>query len=77
MLKGKLIISFSNRAFWTKATRKWIESSDLQRLNYISEVLLCNSWSNVETIKEALPSNTIASLLGMGKDPFFAVIASK
>ncbi len=74
---GKLIVSFSNRAFWTKATRKWIQSSDFQRLNYIRDVLESNGWSNIERVTEVFPSNPMLNILGIQKDPFFAIIANK
>ena len=32
---GKIIVSFSNRAFWTKATKIWLDSSDIERLSLI------------------------------------------
>jgi len=73
--KGKIIVSFSNRAFWTKATRKWIESDDFQRLDYIIQVLESNGWKYEESIYEN-NNNNILSLLGVNNDPFFSVIAS-
>ena len=71
------IISFSNRAFWSKATRVWVESSDDGRIKYIRDVLIANGWSSMETISELRFNNDMLSFLGIHKDPFFSVIASK
>ncbi len=75
--KGKIIVSFTNRAFWTKATRVWVESDDLQRLDYITNVLELNGWSCEETISEFNEKNNVLSLLGFYNDPFLSVIARK
>ena len=75
--KGKFIISFSNRAFWTKATRKWIDSSDEERLNYISDVLLSNGWIIIQQIYEGSSTNNLLELFRAKKDPFLSVIAMK
>ena len=36
--QGLLIVSFSNRAFWTKTPMIWKENSDTGRINYIKTV---------------------------------------
>ncbi len=74
---SQIIISFSNRAFWTKATRVWIESSDIERLDYIINVLINNGWKSPEKIIYNENKNTLKSLIGIQNDPFFAVLAKK
>ena len=39
-----LIISFTNRAFWTKAPNIWTYSSEAQRIEYVKSVLSSNGW---------------------------------
>tara|TARA_Y100001968_G_C19453588_1_gene770500 strand:+ start:1009 stop:1671 length:663 start_codon:yes stop_codon:yes gene_type:complete len=72
---GKLIISFSNRAFWTKATRIWTESSDEQRIEYIAKVLAKNGWFLDRIIKSNEISNRILSMFSLQPDPFFSIIS--
>ena len=40
--KGKILISFSNRAFWHKAPNIWTTSSEEERLKYVRKVLISN-----------------------------------
>ncbi len=71
---GKLIISFTNRAFWSKAPRVWVEGNDMDHINYISSILMSQGWSKPEYLYE-----TSKSLFGLPfgtKDPFFSVIAT-
>ena len=74
---GKIIVSFSNRAFWTKATRVWLDTNDKERIDYIINVLTHNGWIHDESIIEHNSRENILSLLGFQLDPFFSVIARK
>ncbi len=73
--QGELIVSFSNRAFWTKSPRIWIDESDMGRINYIKRVLHAQGWSTIKHIYEKNDNQGILPFLG-GGDPFLAVIAS-
>ena len=75
--KGKLIVSFSNRAFWTKTPRIWAEGSDFDRLNYISSILISQGWSKPELISEQTFYKGFFGLMGCKGDPFFSVIATR
>ena len=72
---GKLIVSFSNRAFWAKAPRIWSEGSDTDHIKYVSNVLDMQGWSSVEHIIEKTSNKFPFSLLKPQGDPFFSVIA--
>ncbi|WP_320676896.1 class I SAM-dependent methyltransferase [Prochlorococcus sp. MIT 1300] len=72
---GKLIISFSNRAFWNKAPRIWTESSDEERIKCISSILEAQRWTVVRTIAENTQPLGLKQLWSSNGDPFFAVIA--
>ena len=74
---GKLIISFSNRAFWNKATMIWSESTDFQRIEYISKVLNNNGWKVEKVITESDKKPRIMGLFSIQNDPFFSVISNK
>ena len=73
--KGQLIVSFSNRAFWTKAPRIWTEGSDIDHINYIKNVLKAQGWSNLEYIAETTKKSGTMSFLNINGDPFFSVLA--
>ena len=74
---AQIIVTFSNRAFWTKATKVWLESSDIERLDYVSNVLITNGWQYPDRIIHNQNQNDLMSLIGIQKDPFFAVIATR
>ena len=73
---GKIIISFSNRAFWSKSPNIWVESSDNERIKYISNVLSAQGWSIDKTYSFYFNQKTI-NIFKNTSDPFFAVVASK
>ncbi len=73
---GKLIVSFSNRAFWSKAPRVWTQGSDVDHINYIKSVLIAQGWSNLEYIAEKTKKSGVFSYLNIPGDPFFSVLAS-
>ena len=74
---GKLIISFSNRAFWNKTPSIWRDSSEENRVNYIKNILISNKWK-VETI--IIDSNQKKSFINFyqnNTDPFYSIIVTK
>ena len=75
--KGLFIISFSNRAFWAKASNIWINSNDIQRIDYVTKVLKAQGWS-IKAIKKDLTNiSSLYSLFSTVSDPFYSVIAHK
>ena len=47
-----LIISFTNRAFWTKAPNIWTYSSEEKRIEYVTSVLTSNGWRIEKILNE-------------------------
>ncbi len=74
---GQIIISFSNRAFWQKSPEIWINSNDMERLNYIAAILIAQGWKSPENIIEKTSQKGILGLIGKEGDPFFSVISRK
>mmetsp|Transcript_37936 Transcript_37936/g.150871 ORF Transcript_37936/g.150871 Transcript_37936/m.150871 type:complete len:281 (-) Transcript_37936:130-972(-) len=81
--RGVVIVSFSNRMFFTKAVNAWKDRSGRGRVKlvkgYMAEV---GAFSPARDVTEASPLTTIAPLLGSfgfsyGGDPFYAVVANK
>ena len=70
-----LIISFTNRAFWTKSPNIWTHSSEEGRIDYVKSVLSVNGWSVEKIINEKTFENKIFGLYLSESDPFFSVIA--
>ncbi len=70
-----LIVSFTNRAFWTKASNIWTYSSELQRIDYVSSVLKANNWKIEKIINEKTQDEKLFGLYSTDSDPFFSVIA--
>ena len=74
--KGKIIVSFSNRAFWHKAPNIWTTSSEDERVNYVRRVLITNGFKEPKIIKKFNnQSHNIFNFLK--KDPFYCLIATK
>ena len=74
--EGKIIISFSNRAFWHKAPNIWTTSNEEERIKYVRKVLITNGFSEPKIIKKFNePALNIFNLLN--KDPFYCLIATK
>tara|TARA_Y100001970_G_scaffold291677_1_gene429783 strand:+ start:3624 stop:4265 length:642 start_codon:yes stop_codon:yes gene_type:complete len=74
---GKILISFSNRAFWTKAPRIWTENNDSGRIEYICKILKSQEIEKIEVIQKIKETNYFQNILGINQDPFFSVIATK
>ena len=70
-----LIISFTNRAFWTKAPNIWTNSSEEERIEYVKNVLSVNGWIVEKIVNEKTFENKVFGLYSLESDPFFSVIA--
>ena len=74
--KGKIIIAFSNRAFWHKAPNIWTNSSEEERVKYVRKVLISNGFDEPKIIKK-FNSQTLNPFSFFKKDPFYCLIAIK
>ncbi len=70
-----LIISFTNRAFWSKAPNIWTSSSEEGRIEYVKSVLIGNGWKIVKIFKEKTYDKKLFGFYSAESDPFFSVIA--
>jgi len=70
-----LIISFTNRAFWTKAPNIWTYSSEEQRIEYVKSVLITNGWRIEKIFNEKTKEDKLFGFYSAESDPFFSVIA--
>ena len=70
-----LIISFTNRAFWTKAPNIWTYSSDEKRIEYVTSVLTSNGWRIEKILNEKTQDKKLFGFYSSESDPFFSVIA--
>ena len=73
---GKLIIAFSNRAFWTKAPNIWTNSDENQRVDYVRRVLISNGFNEPKIIKKFVSKN-LKLFPFFNFDPFYCLIAQK
>ena len=73
---GKIIISFSNRAFWHKAPNIWTSSTEEERLKYVRKVLISNGFKEPKIIKK-FTDQSFNFLPFLKKDPFYCLIATK
>ncbi len=74
--KGKIIVSFSNRAFWHKAPNIWTTSTEDERIQYVRKVLISNGFKEPRIIKKFNePDLNIFNFFK--KDPFYCLIATK
>ena len=74
--RGRIIVSFSNRAFWHKAPNIWTTSSEEGRLKYVRKVLISNGFEEPKIIKK-FNSQTFNLLPFLKNDPFYCLIAQK
>ena len=74
--KGKIIISFSNRAFWHKAPNIWTSSTEEERIKYVRKVLITNGFNEPKIIKK-FNEPTLNMFDFFKKDPFYCLIATK
>ena len=70
-----LIISFTNRAFWSKSPNIWVNSSEMGRIEYVKSVLSANGWSVEKVFKEKTYDKKLLGIYSSESDPFFSVIA--
>ena len=70
-----LIISFTNRAFWTKAPNIWTYSSEEKRIEYVTSVLTSNGWRIEKILNEKTQDKKLFGFYSSESDPFFSVIA--
>ena len=70
-----LIISFTNRAFWTKAPNIWTYSSEEKRIAYVTSVLTSNGWKIEKILNEKTQDKKLFGFYTSESDPFFSVIA--
>ena len=70
-----LIISFTNRAFWTKAPNIWTYSSEEKRIEYLTSVLSSNGWRIEKILNEKTQDKKLFGFYSSESDPFFSVIA--
>ena len=73
---GKLIIAFSNRAFWSKAPNIWTTSDENQRVDYVRSVLIANGFNEPKVIKKFVSKN-LKIFPFFNFDPFYCLIAQK
>ena len=70
-----LIISFTNRAFWTKAPNIWTYSSEEKRIEYVTSILTSNGWRIEKILNEKTQDKKLFGFYSSESDPFFSVIA--
>ena len=74
--EGKVIIAFSNRAFWHKAPNIWTTSTEDERIKYVRKVLISNGFNEPKIIKKFNePALNIFNFFS--KDPFYCLITTK
>ncbi len=74
---GQVLVSFSNRMFFTKAPQIWANGNDRDHLSYVAEVLSAQGWQRPELIAESTRAIGWKGLVGGGGDPFFSVVARR
>ena len=74
--KGKILVSFSNRAFWHKAPNIWTTSTEEERVKYVRKVLITNGFKEPRIIKK-FNDNNLSFLPFLKNDPFYCLIADK
>jgi len=74
--EGKIIIAFSNRAFWHKAPNIWTSSTEEDRVKYVRKVLISNGFNEPKIIKKF--NEPVLNIFNfLTRDPFYCLIASK
>ena len=74
--KGKIMIAFSNRAFWHKAPNIWTTSTEEERIKYVRKVLITNGFNEPKIIKK-FNEHSLNIFNFLNKDPFYCLIATK
>ena len=73
--KSFLIVSFTNRAFWTKAPNIWTQSSEEDRIDYIKSILNDTGWTVEKIFSEKTYDKKLFSIFTSESDPFFSIVA--
>ena len=73
---GKILVSFSNRAFWHKSPNIWTYSTEEERVKYVRRVLITNGFKEPRIIKK-FNDNSLNFLPFLKNDPFYCLIANK
>jgi len=74
--QGKIIIAFTNRAFWHKAPNIWTSSTEEERVKYVRRVLISNGFNEPKIIKKF--NEQVLNIFNFfNKDPFYCLIATK
>jgi len=68
---GVAVMSFSNRAFWSKVTRVWTETSEWQRLLLVSAYMRAGGLVDVQAVRVSLGAR------GDVGDPLYVVKGTK
>ncbi len=74
--QGKIIIAFSNRAFWHKAPNIWTSSSEEERVKYVRKVLITNGFNEPKIISK-FNQKSLNIFNFLERDPFYCLIAIK
>ncbi len=74
-LDSILIISFTNRAFWSKSPNIWTYSSEAERIEYVKNVISENGWSVETIINERTFDSKVFGFYSIESDPFFSLVA--
>ena len=70
-----LIVSFTNRAFWTKSPNIWTYSTEEKRIDYVREILLDNGWRIDKIFNEKTFEKKIFGFYSSEGDPFYSLVA--
>ena len=74
--QGKILISFSNRAFWHKSPNIWTYSNEEERVTYVRRILISNGFKEPKIIRKFM-NNNFTFLNFIKSDPFYCLIAQK
>lgn len=69
---GRVIISFSNRAFWEKTPNIWLHGNENKRIKYIENIFIQQGFSNVTHVLEYYQRNFLP-IFSQSTDPFVCV----
>ncbi len=74
---GKLIVSFTNRAFWQKSPYIWKFGDHKSHIEYIKSILIAQGWAKNDIITYQDENKTVLNFLNLKTDPFYSVVALK
>ena len=75
--RGEVIVAFSNRMFFQKASQIWTDGSDREHLAYVAEVFTAQGWPTPQLVAEETPAPGVLGWIGGKGDPFFAVVGRR